>query len=642
MDNTIFALDIGTRSIIGTVGTVRDKKFNVIAEAVLEHDERAMRDGQIHDINLVAGTIKRVLSDLEKQTGAKPERVSIAAAGRFLKTVSVRCEIQIEPDREIDKDIVRGLELTALKKAEQQIMGQLYCVGYSVKNYYLNGYSISSLISHKGESIEVEIIATFLPRSVVDSLYTVMERVGLQVSNLTLEPIAAMEAAIPSNLRLLNLALIDIGAGTSDIAISSKDTICAYGMVPLAGDEVTEAIAQNYLVDFNTAEAMKRQCSDKEYVDYIDVLGFENKVPSEELKEFIKPQVKMIANEVCSKIIELNGGKSPSAVFLVGGGAYTPYLKEFIAEALNIPVNRVGLRGREDVPGCICQDKSLGSIGVTVLGIALTAIKNSGHDFMDVFLNGNVVSLFKSHKNTVMDAMIQGGINPKVLIGRNGKNRKFFINGIKRVSFGSFAENASVFINGSEASIDSAIKEGYSINIQFARDGRDAEPKIKDYVVNFNSVSFEMDGELKYLEPKFTINGGKAELDTEIMEEASVSIFYPETLRDFLDRPIYEEDTEYFIGETQLSLDYKIKEGDIICSKKKESCNLKPFIKVTFNGRELVMSGKEEYVFVDVFNYAEFDLMFPKGKLILLLNGSNAGYYDKIKSGDDIQVFWEK
>src|SRR5690606_22252797 len=97
-------------------------------------------------------------------------------------------------------------------------------------------------------------IATFLPEMVVESLYTVMERAGIEVTYLTLEPIAALNVAIPSELRLLNLALADIGAGTSDIAVTKSGTVIAYDMVPIAGDEVTEAIAHNFLVDFNTAE----------------------------------------------------------------------------------------------------------------------------------------------------------------------------------------------------------------------------------------------------------------------------------------------------------------------------------------------------------------------------------------------------
>lgn len=82
--------------------------------------------------------------------------------------------------------------------------GKLYCVGYTVKNYYLNDYVIGNLLLQKGQKIAAEVIATFLPRYVIDSLYSVMKKVGLIVDSLTLEPIAAMEAAIPKKLRLLN------------------------------------------------------------------------------------------------------------------------------------------------------------------------------------------------------------------------------------------------------------------------------------------------------------------------------------------------------------------------------------------------------------------------------------------------------
>ena len=67
---------------------------------------------------------------------------------------------------------------------------------------------------------------------------------------LTLEPIAAINVLIPPSMRRLNVALVDIGAGTSDIAITDAGTVIAYGMVPIAGDEVTEAISDHYLLDF--------------------------------------------------------------------------------------------------------------------------------------------------------------------------------------------------------------------------------------------------------------------------------------------------------------------------------------------------------------------------------------------------------
>lgn len=678
----IFALDIGTRSIIGTVGIIKDKKFNVISEKYLEHDERAMVDGQIHDINLVANTVNKVKKELEKELNLTLEEVAIAAAGRFLRTTEVNVEIDVEEDKEIDKEIIRSLELTAVKKAEEEInkqtQGKLYCVGYSVKNYYLNGYIISNLLSQKGDNISADVIVTFLPRSVVDSLYSVMNKVNLTVNSLTLEPIAAIEAAVPKKLRLLNLALVDIGAGTSDIAISSKETISAYGMVPMAGDEVTECIVQNYLVDFNTAEVMKKQCTIEQTIKYMDILGLENEASSEEIIKTINPVIQKICEEVANRIIELNGGKSPNAVFLVGGGAHTPNLKEYLAEKLNLSPQRIGIKSRDSVVDCVSLDNELGSIGVTVLGIALVRIKQAGNDFIDVILNNEVVSLFNSHKHTIMDVMIQAGINHKVLIGKNGKNIRFVLNGINRVAFGSLAESAIIKLNDKEANIDTEIKEGDKIEIIFAKDGKDAAPKLIEYVKKINSISFYLNDIIQNLDPIGIINNKRAEMEEFIKQGDEVEIIFPSTLGEYI-KYFNEENSEYkyYLRDREIFKDYVIKEGDRIYKEKveyldkeadniinkdkeevsidtskedgdniirenelnKEEINQ---IKVVVNDRPVVLQGKAEYVFVDIFTKVDFDLSVPKGNLVLTLNDKKAGYYDKLKNGDIIKIFWDK
>lgn len=673
----IFALDIGTRSIIGTVGTVKDKKFHVLAESYMEHEERAMQDGQIHDINLVSIGVDSVRKELEKRLNIKLKNVSIAAAGRFLRTTTAKAEISLEYDREIDKDIIRSLELSAVKNAEKDISGtregKLYCVGYSVKSYFLNDFVITNLLSHKGEKASIEVIATFLPRSVVESLYAVMNKVGLNVVNLTLEPIAAMEAAIPKSLRLLNLALVDIGAGTSDIAISSKDTISAYGMVSNAGDEVTEALAQSFLVDFNTAEKVKKQCTAEKFVTYTDVLGLENEVSSEEIIKVILPVVNKLAEDIAAKIIELNGGKSPNAVFLVGGGAHTPKLKELLSEKLNLPNQRIAIKGREAVADCVCEDMSLGSTGVTVLGIALISIMKLGQDFIDISLNGNIISMFNSHKHTVSDVLVQAGINPKVLIGRNGKNIRFNINGMKKIAFGSLGKNAKISINGIMANIDTEVKEGDNIEIVYAVDGADAAPKVIEYISSFNSISFYMNDIITIMEPVVFINDNKGRPDDIIKESDEIKVLMPKTLGEY--KKLIEtgsDNIKYYKGNSELEESYEITEGDRIYSKYAAASNtinevvegvaieqvnnnlpqetyasetkptdtLNSFY-VIVNDEKVYLKNKQQYIFIDVFDFIEFDLTRAKGNLILMLNNNKAGYHDKLKQGDEIIIRWE-
>jgi cell division protein FtsA len=661
-EGLIFALDIGTRSIIGTVGVISEKKFQVLSESYIEHEERAMIDGQIHDIDLVASGVKKIKNQLESKLNTTLTKVAIAAAGRFLRTITTKAEIEIDGDKEINREVIRSLEITAVKMAENEVIkstqGKLYCVGYSVKNYYLNGYVISNLNAHKGENIAVDIIATFLPRSVVDSLYAVMSKAGLSVVSLTLEPIAAMEAAVPQNLRLLNLVLVDIGAGTADIAISSKDSISAYGMVPMAGDEVTEIVAQSYLVDFNTAEMIKKQSSGKEKIVFIDVLGFENEIEPEEVLKIINPIVMKIAEQVGSKIIELNGGKSPNAVFLVGGGAHTPFIRENIAKILNLPLQRVAIKGREAVVECIC-DASLGSIGVTVLGIALISVKRLGNDFVDVTVNDKIISLFNAHKHTVMDVMVQEGINPKILIGKNGKNIRFTVDGIKRVAFGSLAKGAEIKINNSTANIDSMVIEGDVIDVSFCIDGKTAEPKITDFVKNIQAVSFYFEDIIRNIEPVAFINGKRVLINAIIKEDDDINIEFPATIQEYIKYFGNEESNLTFMMENkELHKDYIIKEGDRIYSVTLKNENPDEYVHVNdvhnkldvgikdlvveVNKKIITLKNKDKYIFVDIFSYVDFDLSKSKGNLILTLNESKASYYQPLNSGDIIQIYWEK
>lgn len=699
----IFSLDIGTRSIIGTAGIVRDKKFEVICEKYQEHEERAMVDGQIHDINLVAQVVDSVKRKIEKELSIKLEEVSIAAAGRFLRTCEAKASLELNEEDEIDKDLVRTLELTAVKEAEGEVnkntAGKLYCVGYSIKEYYLNSYVISNLLGHKGEEAGVDVIATFLPRSVIDSLYTVMNKVGLKVMNLTLEPIAAIEAAVPKNLRLLNIALVDIGAGTSDIAISSKETISSYGMVPMAGDEVTEVIAQEYLVDFNKAEDIKRQVSISEEITYTDVLGFENTITSESVRKLIAPTVNKLSESISKRIVELNGGKSPSAVFLVGGGAHTPGLKEDIAIKLNIPMQRIAIKDRSSVIDCV-SDNGLGSAGVTVLGIALTAIRSMRNDFIDVRLNDEPISLFNSHKHTVMDVLLQAGVNPSLLISKTGKNIRFEVNGRKRLAFGEVGTNAVITINGKNADIETEINEHDDILVKYAQNGRDAEAKVSDFLSTINSISIFIDDNIVNLEPVCIINGEEKSVSENLKDNDKVSIFIPNKVSNIKKYILKDETSELYMNNNKLDDEDIVEEGSNVYTKISEVLsvngdkikklevidesdieNSNEFIKedtvinesvdekkidndidksvdneevieknnesekndfmVIINEEKTYLAGKDSYIFVDIFNHITFDLTVPKGNIVLLLNGKPAAYTDELKYGDEIKIYWE-
>jgi cell division protein FtsA len=323
MENYIFALDIGTRSVVGILLKAIGEQFEFIDLEYVEHQERAMLNGQIHNAPLVSKVVKKVKEKLEERNNIVLKKTSVAAAGRSLVTRKETISEEFQEDRFISKEDITRLKLRCVHKAQYQLKmsdtdqeyTNYYCVGYSVRKSFLDDIELGNLEGQKGKKISVEIVAAFLPKIVLESLKYVVEDNDLILENLTLEPIAAINAIIPSTMRKLNLVLVDIGAGTSDIAISSEGAINAYGMVPMAGDEVTEKLSTDYLLDFNEAERIKRLIKNQDEIEYKDVLGFSNLMKSEDLLKNIEPVSLKLSSEIAETILQLNG-KAPQAVVL--------------------------------------------------------------------------------------------------------------------------------------------------------------------------------------------------------------------------------------------------------------------------------------------------------------------------------------
>lgn len=675
-DELIFALDIGTRSVVGIVGWYENEYFKVAAAEVYEHRSRAMLDGQIHDIGKVAEVVSEVKARLEAALELKLTKVAIAAAGRVLKTSQARLEYEIEQGREITSDIVGSMEVDAIQNAQVQLDSQLsgedkvpfYCVGYSVINYYLNGYVISSLIGHKGKKIGVEVLATFLPHVVVDSLYTVMEKVGLKVAGLTLEPIAAISVTIPKDLRLLNLVLVDIGAGTSDIAITKDGSVVAYGMVPIAGDEITEKIAQEYLVDFNTAEKIKLAItSGNSSIKYTDILGKKREISSKQALEVLQPSIDLLAFSISDKIMEFNQ-KPPNAVFLIGGGSQVPGLTVRIAERLGINPERVAVRGRDVIQNIKTKIRKLsGPESITPFGIAMMAYSNKGQDFLSVTVNGEKIQLLNSKKLTVADALILVGYDADKLIGRTGKPLKFILNGNPMFIKGEHGMAAEILVNGSPASLETSIDVGDSIAVNPAVNGDNAQKSTSDYTVNPDGLEIFLNDDNLKLVPQITVNGEEKSAHCRVSDGDNIlikEIFkLGQLVAEFnldLDGSILE------VNGGQVDMEYYLLQNDRIWLKKQESRSQPPpdiidssphelhwepqsvpveaeeKFTITVNGERVRLEDGKQYIFVDVFSYINFDLTLPKGNIVLKLNGRLANFTDSVMPGDIIEIYWEK
>ena len=745
--NSVFGLDIGTRNVVGTVGYQNDdKEFVVAAQYVREHETRAMLDGQIHDIGRVAKTIKEVKDELEKQTGQPLEEVCIAAAGRVLKTVTTHVEYEYAQESVVTGEDIHTLNLLGIEKAQEALKEvndtsyKFYCVGYSTVKFFLNDEVFINLEGHKANKIGEDIIVTFLPEDVVDGLYAAVGQAGLSVANMTLEPIAAINVAIPENYRMLNIALVDVGAGTSDISITRDGSIIAYGMIPHAGDELTEVIVQHFLVDFNMAEHIKLQSTTSDKVTYKDIMSIEHTIPAEDVWEVVAPVVDNIAHEVSAKIIELNGDKTVSACFVVGGGGKIHGFTEELAENLDLPQERVALRGEEVLGEVIFEQEDITKdpLLVTPIGICLNYY-DQRNNFIMVRFNGERIKLYDNNRLTIVDAALQAGFPNDELFPKRGTPINFTVNGVARLVRGEAGEGAVVTMNGKPASINTPLEPNSEIVIEPSTAGEAAVYKISQldeynhsvitFIINGRRVScprfVQVNGRLEpedysikendVIETRnyytvrqiaqfmdlvidtdqmIYVNNEEADLDTLVYENFSVEWKTDEYGVARIDNNTYndtqESDTDDasvlaepdanstesdntvtrtseqmmnqvldelhddFAKEAEASAvpENKLPENElpkndiqeeILKEEIQEEDSSENAITVIVNGEPVELSGKDTYIFVDIFTHISFDLQAGKGRAIAtVINGRDAQFSEELHEGDQIELYWKE
>lgn len=700
---TVFGLDIGTRSIVGTVGYKKGDEFYCVAQRIKEHETRAMLDGQIHDIGKVGESIAQVKEELEKAIGRKLTEVCIAAAGRVLKTKTVQMKLEFPEVKEVTLEDIYTLKSMAVQKAYDEF-GEVnqdgisfYCVGNTVIHYYMNDYQITNPEGHKASSIGADLIATFLPDDVIDGLYKAVEIAGLHVASLTLEPIAAIQVAIPEKYRMLNLALIDVGAGTSDICITNDGSIVAYGMIPSAGDGLTEVIAKHCLVDFDGAETIKRQLGEKDEIEYEDIMGLPMTISSKEMLEVLDEPIRALADAAAEKILELNGDKPVSAVFVVGGGGKIPGYTDLVAEKLGIPKQRSAIRGKEVMGNIIFEEEvTKDSTLVTPLGICLNYYEQS-NNFIIVTFNDKRIKLYDNDKLSVVDAAMQADFPNEKLFPRRGKTLHFTVNKKARSVKGQLGEAALITLGGREANIYTPIHENEIIKITESSEGAPGTmtigglPEFRDIIsvqvqdkrlnvpkyakVNgiFQSSYYDIqEGDdievldyctvgqlLEFMDvlvpedQEILVNHKPADRETRVYENYLVSFQMKEPQEKFEgEEPAGEEvksQSPEAINPEAEGMGTDISEMDGENGSDQESSNAEKKIRpnhsftVLVNGKPVLLTGKPEYVYVDVFDRIDFDLSKPQGKgVVTKLNGRDAQYMEPLLENDVLEIYWEK
>lgn len=656
----IFALDIGTRTVVGVLARKTPQGCQIIDMVTVVHEKRSMADGQIEDIPSVAADIKRVKRELEAHQGVALRSACIAAAGRALKTLRASWEYKLPKNKIITPEALKTTELDAVRRtcesfSQNNDNAAFYCVGHSVISRSLDGFKVQKPEDHRGERLTTDIIAAFLPAYVVESLCTAVDNAGLEVSRLTLEPIAAMSAVIPPELRLINLALCDIGAGTSDVAVSRDGAVIAYGMATTAGDEITETLMRELLVDFNTAELLKTS-SEKE-ISYKNILLADCKITHEQVMKIIEPAARELAKVIANEILTANA-KPPQAVFLVGGGSKLEGLSALVAEELKMDPAKVITGRRELLRGIIApDDMTLGAEHTTPVGIAISSGEGVSYDFTTITVNGKKLRALDTNRLTVFELMSFAKLTPEDMIAPTGKSISFTISGEKITLRGEPAKPSEIVVNGEPASLNTVVTKGDEVTITPAEKGADGMARLSDYydMSLVRSCTVTLFGQKRRAGRYILINGREIVADRRIWDGDEVEFVEMETLGKLVEICGIKE--RVLLNGKHVSPEVLLQSGDVITYENtKNAPEPEPAAistpaqpesaqigrKITVNGIETEFPARDDGsapIFLDVAAaFSDDPTELLASATTITVNGKIARLDEEIRDGDVIVI----
>jgi hypothetical protein len=621
-----------------------------------------------------------------------------------LLTETGSSSFDLAPSQRLSADEVRALELDAVREAVQKlssdktggVMHSYLCVGYSVIQYYLDGEPIGALQGHQGQRAQADIIATFLPRIVIDSLGTALSNAGLMMDTLTLEPIAAMHVVVPPTMRMLNIALVDVGAGTSDLAISAEGTVKGYGMVPYAGDAITKALADHFLLDFKVAEQVKIGLKRDHDSACKDVFGNMLSLSFDDVLAVMNPRVEILADKIAQEVKNLNGG-APKGAILIGGGSRVPGFAELLAKHLGLPENLVRIRDRDSLEIVHGLPHFDGPEVITPIGIGCTHLDKHSMELIHVTVNDRHLQFLNMASSTVGEALLHAGLRPAELVGRPGSAFTVELNNRYIALPGSLGQPAVIKKNGEPCELSAPLSDGDHLQVQPGKGGSDPHITLGEFVdedAHFFSMSFN--GTPLEVGATILVNGQEKPFDYILQDRDQISLKPLTNLGDLFEHlgiPIEQEVSFYLNGKSKQGLEtVEILVGNSKGSPKtplqsgleisyfRKPCTLRnllavamediPEITLSVNGQSLTLTRKEPtplvngqemsfdykirphdrieynpgstgvlsaYIVTDIFRDYEPDEEFAKKGGNILVNGKVAGFTTTIKHGDHVE-----
>ncbi len=346
--NLVVALDIGTSKVAALVAELRpDGSLEILGMG--GHESKGLKKGVVVNIESTVNSVQRALEEAELMADCKIASAFTGIAGSHIKSFNSTGMVAIK-DREVSAlDVERAIETAKAVNipTDQQILHVLR------QEFIIDGQEdVREPIGMSGVRLELKVHIVTGAVSAAQNIVKCVRRCGLEVHDLILQPLASSRAVLSEDEKDLGVCLVDIGGGTSDIAIFTHGAIRHTAVIPIAGDQITNDIAMALRTPTAEAEAIKvrkgvalRQLADPN--EMIEVPGIGDRGPRvmsrQTLAEVIEPRVEELFSLV-QQVLRESGFEEllSSGVVLTGGSAVMQGMVELGEEIFHMPV-RIGI-----------------------------------------------------------------------------------------------------------------------------------------------------------------------------------------------------------------------------------------------------------------------------------------------------------
>ncbi len=363
-EHIIVGLDIGTTKICAIVAEVTPEK-GVDIIGVGSSPSRGLRKGVIINIESTVGAIKDAVEEAEVMAGVQINSVYIGIAGGHISSETARGVVALKRDEVLRTDVQRAIDTA---RSAAVVSSDRHVFHVLPREFIVDHQEgIREPIGISGSRLEVEVHIVTGATTSAKNLKKCVNRAGLDVVEIILQPLASSEAVLTEEEKELGVAMVDLGGGTSDLAIFSEGTICHSAVLPVGGQHITTDLQIGLRTSLVDAESIKIQhgmalvnmVKDTEMVEVPSVGGRPpHMVGKREIAEIIQPRVEEMF-ELVLREIRRSGyeGKLAAGVVITGGTSMLPGMPDGAERVLNLPGRRgtpagvVGLRDIVSGPG---------------------------------------------------------------------------------------------------------------------------------------------------------------------------------------------------------------------------------------------------------------------------------------------------